>query len=75
MFTSPAVRRGPEALLHAFMELQRKIDGQKLTGAGKADHLQAGAAERVSGAGTSARTISSRRRIPICSSPQPVERV
>ena len=29
----------PEALLHAFMELQRKIDSQKLTGAGKADHL------------------------------------
>ena len=29
----------PEALLHAFMELQRKIDSQKLTGATKADHL------------------------------------
>ncbi len=29
----------PEALLHAFMELQRKIDEQKLTGADKADHL------------------------------------
>ena len=26
----------PEALLHAFMELQQKIDEQKLTGAGKA---------------------------------------
>src|SRR5437667_4943460 len=29
----------PEALLHAFMELQRKIDEQKLTGAEKAAHL------------------------------------
>jgi NADH-quinone oxidoreductase subunit B len=29
----------PEALLHAFMELQRKIDEQKLTGQNKADHL------------------------------------
>jgi NADH-quinone oxidoreductase subunit B len=29
----------PEALLHAFMELQRKIDGQKLTGTGKAAFL------------------------------------
>src|SRR5437763_970923 len=31
----------PEALLHAFMELQRKIDGQKLTGGDKAEHLNA----------------------------------
>ncbi|HET9800534.1 MAG TPA: NADH-quinone oxidoreductase subunit B [Chthoniobacterales bacterium] len=30
----------PEALLHAFMELQRKIDEQKLSGAGKADFLK-----------------------------------
>jgi NADH-quinone oxidoreductase subunit B len=29
----------PEALLHAFMELQRKIDSQKLTGNAKAEHL------------------------------------
>src|SRR5207245_11015583 len=29
----------PEALLHAFMELQRKIDEQKLTSAEKAAHL------------------------------------
>jgi len=29
----------PEALLHAFMELQQKIDEQKLTGADKAAHL------------------------------------
>src|SRR5450755_1068816 len=29
----------PEALLHAFMELQRKIDGQKLTGEKKATFL------------------------------------
>jgi NADH-quinone oxidoreductase subunit B len=29
----------PEALLHAFMELQRKIDSQKLTGESKAEHL------------------------------------
>jgi len=28
-------------LLHAFMELQHKIDEQKLTGADKAEHLQA----------------------------------
>jgi NADH-quinone oxidoreductase subunit B len=31
----------PEALLHAFMELQRKIDSQKLTGEQKAGHLDA----------------------------------
>jgi len=31
----------PEALLHAFMELQRKIDSQKLSGTGKAEHLDA----------------------------------
>src|SRR6187200_3748221 len=30
----------PEALLHAFMELQRKIDEQKLTGSDKADFLK-----------------------------------
>ena len=30
----------PEALLHAFMELQRKIDDQKLTGADKAEFLR-----------------------------------
>ena len=30
----------PEALLHAFMELQRKIDEQKLTGADKAELLK-----------------------------------
>jgi NADH-quinone oxidoreductase subunit B len=30
----------PEALLHAFMELQRKIDGQKLTGSNKAEFLK-----------------------------------
>ena len=30
----------PEALLHAFMELQRKIDDQKLTGADKAEFLK-----------------------------------
>jgi len=30
----------PEALLHAFMELQRKIDSQKLSGADKAEHLK-----------------------------------
>jgi len=29
----------PEALLHAFMTLQRKIDGQKLTGPDRANHL------------------------------------
>ena len=29
----------PEALLHAFMELQKKIDGQILTGQGKAAFL------------------------------------
>jgi NADH-quinone oxidoreductase subunit B len=29
----------PEALLHAFMELQRKIDEQTLTGEQKAAHL------------------------------------
>jgi NADH-quinone oxidoreductase subunit B len=30
----------PEALLHAFMELQRKIEEQKLSGADKAAHLK-----------------------------------
>lgn len=30
----------PEALLHAFMELQRKIDEQQLTGPNKAAHLR-----------------------------------
>src|SRR5437868_3687653 len=30
----------PQALLHAFMELQRKIDGQKLTGTDKAEFLK-----------------------------------
>src|SRR2546426_5627381 len=30
----------PEALLHAFMELQRKIDSQKLSGADKAEFLK-----------------------------------
>src|SRR5947207_14102121 len=30
----------PKALLHAFMELQRKIDQQKLTGADKAEFLK-----------------------------------
>src|SRR5207247_9716324 len=41
MFTFPAARPRPEALLHAFMELQRKIDNQKLTGTNKAEHLSA----------------------------------
>ena len=31
----------PEALLHAFMELQQKIKEQQLTGAGKAEFLKA----------------------------------
>lgn len=30
----------PEALLHAFMELQKKIDAQKLTGPNQAAHLK-----------------------------------
>jgi NADH-quinone oxidoreductase subunit B len=30
----------PEALLHAFMELQRKINSQKLSGADKAEFLK-----------------------------------
>lgn len=29
----------PEALIHGFMELQKKIDGQQLTGEGKPRHL------------------------------------
>jgi NADH-quinone oxidoreductase subunit B len=33
----------PEALLHAFMTLQDKIDAQKLTGPDRARHLQANA--------------------------------
>jgi NADH-quinone oxidoreductase subunit B len=31
----------PEALLHAFMTLQKKIDAQKLTGPDRARHLNA----------------------------------
>jgi NADH-quinone oxidoreductase subunit B len=31
----------PEALIHAFMTLQKKIDSQKLTGAGRPRHLNA----------------------------------
>ena len=53
----------PEALLHAFMELQRKIDEQKLTGDGQGGVPQDQHAERVSRSRLSARTISSRRRI------------
>ena len=41
----------PEALLHAFMELQRKIDGQKLTGTRQSGVSEEQNAERVSGAG------------------------
>ena len=37
----------PEALLHAFMALQRKIDDQKLTGADRAEHLEPAATERI----------------------------
>jgi NADH-quinone oxidoreductase subunit B len=33
----------PEALLHAFMTLQKKIDGQPLTGDGRPRHLDAAA--------------------------------
>ncbi len=33
----------PEALLHAFITLQKKIDAQPLTGAGRPRHLDAGA--------------------------------
>jgi NADH-quinone oxidoreductase subunit B len=33
----------PEALLHAFMALQKKIDGQSLTGEGRPRHLDAAA--------------------------------
>ena len=33
----------PEALLHAFMTLQQKIDGQSLTGPSRPRHLQADA--------------------------------
>jgi NADH-quinone oxidoreductase subunit B len=33
----------PEALLHAFMTLQKKIDGQSLTGEGRPPHLDASA--------------------------------
>ena len=54
----------PEALLHAFMELQRKIDEQKLTGAGKPN-----ISIRISRVSfrcqLSARMIWSRQRMPM----------
>ena len=54
----------PEALLHAFMTLQHKIDGQKLTGDRSAAHLDRDAAERVSGAGIWRSMIWCRRSNP-----------
>ena len=38
----------PEALIDAFMALQRKIDAQQLTGATRPRHLNADAAQRIS---------------------------
>src|SRR5439155_586577 len=40
-FGGEVFRPSPAALLHAFIELQRKIDSQKLTGTNKAKHLTA----------------------------------
>ncbi len=40
LFDAQSPNPSVEALLHAFMELQRKIDSQKLTGVGKAEHLE-----------------------------------
>ena len=37
----------PEALLHAFMTLQKKIDGQPLTGEGRPRHLDAAAQSEI----------------------------
>ena len=50
MFTFPVALRGPEALLHAFMELQRKIDEQKLSGIRQSGTSASGSTERVPGA-------------------------
>ena len=41
----------PEALLQAFMTLQKKIDGQPLTGEGRPRHSRRRRAGRISGAG------------------------
>ncbi len=41
----------PEALIHAFMTLQKKIEGQSLTGEDRPRHLDAEAAGGISGAG------------------------
>ena len=57
----------PEALLHAFMELQRKIDEQKLTGSGQGGVSEEKHAERVSGARVRQRTTLSRPLIRTCS--------
>ena len=38
----------PEALLHAFITLQKKIDGQRLTGEDRPRHLERRSARRVS---------------------------
>ncbi len=54
----------PEALIQAFMTLQKKIDGQHLTGEDRPRHLECRSAGRVSRARAWASTIWSRRRIP-----------
>ena len=56
----------PEALLHAFMTLQEKIDEQQLTGAEPSATSERRCAERISGAADSASTILSRRTIRPC---------
>ena len=64
----------PEALLHAFMELQRKIDGQKLTGDDKAAPSRARRSRASFPCPLSVRMIWSRRRIRTSFQPPAIER-
>ena len=64
----------PEALLHAFMELQRKIDDQKLTGAGQGRSILTRTSRANFRCRHSARTIWSRLRIRDFFQPPKIER-
>ena len=64
----------PEALLHAFMELQRKIDEQKLTGVGQGRVISIRISRASFRCRPLARMIWSRRRIRMLFRPPPIER-